>query len=79
MIRFQLDKMYPNPDYDLNMSNALGDSCKDVSRAFYDFINNADAKFDRSVTSYLFKNGSMNLYLYSNVILKQHHIMKHYK
>ena len=48
MIRFQLDKMYPNPDYDLNMSNALGDSCKDVSRAFYDFINNADAKFDRS-------------------------------
>ena len=79
MIRFQLDKMYPNPDYDLNMSKSLGDNCKDVSRAFYDFINNADAKFDRSVTSYLFKNGSMNLYLYSNVILKQHHTMKHYK
>ena len=76
MIRFQLDKIYPNPDYDLNMSTSLGDNCKDVSRAFYDFINNADAKFDRSVTSYLFKNGSLNLYLYSNVILKQHHIMK---
>ena len=50
MIRFQLDKMYPNPDYDLVMTptGAGENSCRDVSRAFYDFINNADAKFDRS-------------------------------
>ena len=54
MIRFQLDKIYHpdhlhhNPDYDFNMSKSLGDNCKDVSRAFYDFINNADAKCDRS-------------------------------
>ena len=40
--------MYPNPDYDLNFSILSSDNCKDVSRAFYDFINNADAKFDRS-------------------------------
>ena len=36
-IRFQLDKIYPNPD--LCMSPVLADTCKDVSRAFYDFIN----------------------------------------
>ena len=48
MIRFQLNKTYPNPDYDLCLSPVLADTCKDVSRAFYDFINNADAKFDRS-------------------------------
>jgi len=48
MIRFILDRSYPNPDYDLNFSTGISDNCKDVSRAFYDFINNADAKFDRS-------------------------------
>ena len=48
MIRFGLDKMYPNPDYDLNFSTLQSDNCKDVSRAFYDMINNADMKFDRS-------------------------------
>ena len=48
MIRFILDKTYPNPDYDLNFSSALASNSKDVARAFYDFINNADAKFDRS-------------------------------
>ena len=48
MIRFTLDKSYPNPDYDMNFSTAISDNCRDVSRAFYDFINNADAKFDRS-------------------------------
>ena len=48
MIRFQLDKNYPNTDYDLVMTRNGGDNCKDVSRCFYDFINNADAKFDRS-------------------------------
>ena len=48
MIRFILDKTYPNPDYDLNFSKGISDNCRDVSRAFYDFINNADAKFDRS-------------------------------
>lgn len=48
MMRFILDKTYPNPDYDLNFSTGNGDNCRDVSRAFYDFINNADSKFDRS-------------------------------
>ena len=48
MIRFNLDRAYPNPDYDLNFSKGISDNCRDVSRAFYDFINNADAKFDRS-------------------------------
>jgi hypothetical protein len=48
MLRFILDKSYPNPDYDLNMSTSLGDDCKDVSRAFYDMVNNAGMKFDRA-------------------------------
>ena len=48
MIRFILDKTYPNPDYDLNFSTAISNSSKDVSRSFYDFINNSDNKFDRS-------------------------------
>ena len=48
MVRFQLEKMYTNPDYDRCMSSYLADNCKIVSRAFYDFINNADAKFDGS-------------------------------
>ena len=48
MLRFVLDKTYPNPDYDLNFSTANGDNCRDVVRAFYDFINNSDSKFDRS-------------------------------
>ena len=48
MIRFILDKSYPNPDYLLNFSSALADNCQDVSRMFYDFINNSDSKFDRS-------------------------------
>ena len=48
MIRFTADRPYPNPDYDLNFSSAIASNTKDVSRAFYDFINNADAKFDRS-------------------------------
>jgi len=47
MIRFQLDKVYPNPDYDLNFDTTI-DTCRDVSRMFYDFINNSDSKFDRS-------------------------------
>ena len=48
MIRFILDRSYPNPDYDLNFNSADQDkNCKDVARAFYDFINNADAKIDR--------------------------------
>ena len=54
MIRFVLDKTYPNPDYSLNFdlpatptNNTLYNT-EDVSRAFYDFLNNADAKFDRS-------------------------------
>ena len=48
MIRFILDKSYPNPDYDLVMNTSIGDNCRDVSRAFYDMINNADMKFDRA-------------------------------
>ena len=48
MIRFILDKSYPNPDYQLNFSSALSDNCQDVSRMFYDFINNSGSKFDRS-------------------------------
>ena len=48
MIRFILDKTYPNPDYSLNFSSALSDNCQDVSRLFYDFINNSGSKFDRS-------------------------------
>ena len=48
MIRFQLDKTYPNPDYNLNFSSALSDNCQDVSRLFYDMLNNSDSKFDRS-------------------------------
>ena len=48
IIRFTLDKSYPNPDYDMNFSTANSDNCRDVSRPFYDFIENADAKFDRS-------------------------------
>jgi hypothetical protein len=48
MIRFTLDKSYPNPDYNLNFSTGISDNCQDVSRAFYDFINNSDSKFDRS-------------------------------
>ena len=48
MLRFGLDKMYPNPDYDLNFNSSVDDNCRDVSRAFYDMINNADMKFDRS-------------------------------
>ena len=48
MIRFILDKTYPNPDYCLNFSSALSDNCQDVSRLFYDFINNSGSKFDRS-------------------------------
>ena len=47
MIRFTLDKNYPNPDYELNFSPAL-DNCQDVWRAFYDFINNSENKYDRS-------------------------------
>ena len=34
MIRFQLDKNYPNTDYDLVMTKNGGDNCKDVSRVF---------------------------------------------
>ena len=49
MIRFTLDRTYPNPDYDLNFNRAATDgSCRDVARAFTDMLNNADAKFDRS-------------------------------
>ena len=48
MIRFTLDKTYPNPDYDLNFSTGNGDNCGDVSRAFVDMLNNADSRFDRS-------------------------------
>ena len=40
MIRFQLDKTYPNPDYLLNFSSALSDNCQDVSHMFYDMLNN---------------------------------------
>ena len=52
MIRFQLDKTYPNPDYLLNFSSALSDNCQDVSRMFYDMLNNSDSKFDRSGNIY---------------------------
>ena len=38
MIRFIVDKTYPDPDYVFSFS----------SRMFYDFINNSDSKFDRS-------------------------------
>ena len=54
MIRFVLDKTYPNPDYMLNFNlpatptNDTTYKIEDVARAFYDFLNNADAKFDRS-------------------------------
>ena len=48
MVRFTLDKSYSNPDYDINFSTAISDNCRDVSRAFYDIIDNADAKFNRS-------------------------------
>ena len=48
MIRFQLDKNYPNVDYDIVMTPNGGNNCKDVARCFYDFLNNAQAKFDRS-------------------------------
>ena len=48
--RFQTDKTYPNPGYDLCLSPVLADTCNDVSRAFYDFINKSVDKFvvDRS-------------------------------
>ena len=52
MIRFQLDKTYPNPDYLLSFSSALSDNCQDVSRMFYDMLNNSDSKFDRSGNIY---------------------------
>ena len=52
MIRFILDKSYPNPDYLLNFSSALSDNCQDVSRMFYDMLNNSDSKFDRSGNIY---------------------------
>ena len=49
MIRFQLDKAYPNPDYDLCFNTAVADgNCRDVARMFYDMINNSNNKFDRS-------------------------------
>ena len=54
MIRFVLDRTYPNPDYTLNFNlpatptNDTTYKTADVARAFYDFLNNADAKFDRS-------------------------------
>ena len=48
MIRFTTDRSLPNPDYQMNFNSVKSDNCGDVSRAFYDFINNADAKFDRS-------------------------------
>ena len=47
MIRFTLDKNYPNPDYELNFNPTI-DNCQDVSGAFYDFINNSENKYDRS-------------------------------
>ena len=56
MIRFTLDKSYPNPDYDMCFSSAISTNSKDVSRAFYDFINNADSKFDRSGNNYSIQN-----------------------
>ena len=47
MIRFTLDKNYPTPDYELNFNPTI-DNCQDVSRAFYDFINNSENKYGRS-------------------------------
>ena len=48
MIRFMLDKTYPNPDYNLNFSSTISSNSQDVTRSFYDLINNSDSKFDRS-------------------------------
>ena len=54
MIRFVVDKTYPNPDYTLSFNlpathpNNTTYRIEDVARAFHDFLNNADAQFDRS-------------------------------
>ena len=48
MIRFTLDKSYPNPDYDMNFNSVRSDNCGDLARSFYDMINNSNNRFDRS-------------------------------